>query len=1404
MSSTKDLLKLAKKALADYDWDEAIELSRMVLKKDRSNYFAKVFLGKANEGLGNYSEAKNEYEDAIKLDEHNVIAWKGLFVTFKTANDVTSFVTYDEYFQLCGQYAQLLLSLQLSLIDLISDIKAFRKKYPACEESFLKHIRPGYAMSELIGRHIFSDKEALEKLLRLLLDKEQQEASKLISRARMKISVNDNDYHLKVNSSAWSVYENSEVDGVYNQLVNIVDDDEKRGNLESQWLEYRCKILKSMPKDLKTDFYYLVKKMVVDMVLVKHNSLLVWKLYFEWSDYQDLGAFDLEICSEFVQKFPTDPLAMIIYAWICSEFSPYDSQKFYEKTLKLNEHDKKALPSSLEEATDDDTVGVLEEITQKDNDLSADGFSETSVVGTLQENIKQCKQSILANRIVSHYYISQKEYEKVLPFIRTGASCVATATRDFGALLHNSKNDFTLLYGTAYTYFEAPKNHGTALSLFDKVLFEDPKNIKAKMGKGLIFIQRENWDEACRLLGDAVKEFPENYEVLSNYGWCLLHLGEPDNAIEIFSTVLESSPLDDPNLLDFRALNYWRIASCFLSKAESTESEDLLDSAYRNLVKALKVSNEFVPAYSSLGEIYRKYYKDETRAFKCFFKALSLDPGDIRAASYLSEKYCESGNWESAAIICERIIKLGKVKSSLLSLNWPYRILGISFLERRKPAGSIEWLQSSLRIDPSDVQSWIALGQAYLGCGRVEASIKVFERVLELNENEKFGLYFLAQAYSSIGEFEKSLSTFDQLISLYPTEECFLVSEVVTIVEFAGELFKLGFLVKSASVSAKSMSKIEHVICNISNKIQSIWISLSKALKICVLVQSEIHRLPLPSLLNIFDSCAQILSVDSMFSSDNISLDGLLTDETNDNLTVSLGLLILSAKCALFIHNPDSMPKTNSAALWYNLGCAELFAYFSSKKICFRDTAIECLKKSIKFQSNSADTWVGLGIATMDVNFRVSQHCFIKSLALNPKELSSWNYLGMLALQCNDLELANQLFLKLQSLAPQDSSSWLGLALTLEKEGEISESNQMFAHAFVLSNGTSNTAQILHAKSVLSRRLGKAGSERDICAQEEFSNTAIGLDQYLKRSPNDIYALQLSILNLERLHDFKSAHLVAKNLSTLLEKRFEQNQDEKELFNFAIINSQFARLNLGMVNFAEAIEKAELSLAFLEDELCVGSPIAMRAYISNHVVLALSHLFNGDVENALEHSKVLLEISKDSSNIALLIFRVLFAIDSEDASEIGIQELLEYVASHGNNLQVTLTLATFFIIKNRPLELEELAKQLRGLSLSEMLHDNHKDVPAVLEQINKIHGSDNRRTIFEWQKTAFLFPNNNNAWNSLSPEIMKRISENESSKVNSLQLSSRYCQLGQLTKIQKGLFLCPWNEKGIRALHNCF
>lgn len=1421
-SEIKQLLKEAKTELSNGYYEDAIEVALKVLKLDEENYFALIFLGKSYASISDSDDVKNievVYKNALKyyirattIQPTNLLAWKGLFQLFLNPNKfshlVPQLISFEELFELFDEYMNCLLTneqSQVELIDLVRTVKRQNQDDLNFLLTFYKHYIPGQRPYETLGRHLMTPLEALLQLLKLAKINEEKLVSSKISNERMKLSSNDPQYQLKINLSAWAIYKESQLTNYYNQLINLIDDDTERQKWEQEWLEYKIKILRSIPdNEQKQSFFKELKDIVDGMVVVGTESLLCWKYYFDWSDFTDINSIDPELILKFFTQFPKEPLASILYVWLNSSFSDYDSKKLIiDFNEKLSKDQKVNIPTiETKEETEEDNADLDDMLETDDVNNNDQTLSEEEISITLMDNISKVKNSTLAYRVVSQYYILNKEYEVALPFIKSGISVVSLNMRDYGADLSYTKNDLTLALATGYTYVEAPKNHKYAISLYDKILKENEQNIHAKLGKAIISIERENWQDAHLLLIDVIKEAPNNLEVMSQLAWTEAHLNDFDSSLKQLNNVVSKAEGVDIRMILFKSENLWRQAKVYLMKYDYQEEKDmdLVKTAFKILVSIIKFNPDgFAKSYSTLGDIYSNYYQDKTRAYKCYYKSFELDFIDIVAAKFIAEIYTENGNWNAASQIAERLVKCESVKTQLRYINWPYRVIGIAYLEKQEESQSIEWFQSAIRVDSSDVESWVGLGQAYYASGRIDASIKVFEKAIELDPSHSYAKYFNSISQSSMGEYATAIDILKIITKVEPDNIAFQSTLATTLVQYAYDLYYQNYLQKSISIASESITLFQHIITELKHNSQNMWVSLSKTLYLYILVESQIDQLPLEALVCIFQSI-EYTSSEEIDSVDSVTLENILSSESPGNIHITCMFLVLASKLALVSHDFEQLSGTVRSSVWCNIGISELITYVTLKEEKFRNAAIHSFKKAIKYQSNTIEAWIGLGIATMDVNYRVAQHSFIKAISYSPKDVSIWFNLAMLGLKNNDVDFASDVMKRMQSLEPQSSSPWLGMALVLEKKDDFSGSSQMYAHSYSLSNGRSRLTQLLYAKSILGKRIGHGNDERDIEAIEELTAIAAGLEQYFKKRPNDTFALECALMVLERLHNYKMANTLASKLTEIFEKRFDESQDENELFNYGIIKAQLARIQLGFGQYTESIENSDLSNGILAD---LYSEKSQFAQLSNHICLGLSNFYLGNFDETINHFQELLNDGKSIFSFVIMIAKVLFDVGTEDTQTIAIQELVQYIEENGFDLMVTLTIAVIAILEDDTSSMKTMLHKFNDLTLKQLESDRHKEVPKLIKQIcDRIYPKKSHN--INMQRTAFFSPNNNNSWSGVDKKIEQRLMTNGQNKVNVEDLSNAYCKIGNLANIQRSLFLCPWNKNAVKSLKECF
>nr|CAH7731856.1 unnamed protein product [Callosobruchus chinensis] len=78
MEDPKALLKCARLAIKNKDYETSLKISKSILKEDKYNYMAFIFLGLSLQEVGPANQAPKAFQKAIELDPSNILAYNGL------------------------------------------------------------------------------------------------------------------------------------------------------------------------------------------------------------------------------------------------------------------------------------------------------------------------------------------------------------------------------------------------------------------------------------------------------------------------------------------------------------------------------------------------------------------------------------------------------------------------------------------------------------------------------------------------------------------------------------------------------------------------------------------------------------------------------------------------------------------------------------------------------------------------------------------------------------------------------------------------------------------------------------------------------------------------------------------------------------------------------------------------------------------------------------------------------------------------------------------------------------------------------------------------------------------------------------------------------------------------------
>ncbi|CDK26289.1 unnamed protein product [Kuraishia capsulata CBS 1993] len=1386
MSATKSFLKSARLAISSNDPDQAVYLCDSVIDdQDPENFMAHLLKGKALQILGKNEKALAAYQKSHEIEPENITPLKGILSIVREKED------YELFFDVLTKMVTLDAS-QMNLQHISQEARKYRSKFArkisTLEETYLRHMLPGDKLGDAIGELTQPLVDTLKSLVKIVASRELDSRTADLRKARMKIPANPSVVDLeKLDLAAWKHYETSDLANLYERLISVLDD-KRREDVEQDLFNYKFEMLKVAPPNKKKEIRQQVFDMASGLVTVKRKLPLAYKVYFDWSDYQAVGDIDFLEVMDLV-SMTTTGWPGVLFAFVQSERSPFPLERvnryFEEHTKNTKKHKRKnAKKSKAKESGGADSELSVEDIAP---------FMARAKSG----------DSIIALRIAIGYYIEQKEYELALDSTHAAMKLLSESRRSTGLDLSHSRTDILLSLATIYTYHESPKNFGKALQIFDSVLKQDSENSRAKIGKALVILERGQYTEAFALLEEVIVHFPNNLQALMAKSWAQVKLGDYSEGRKGLTFIMTKTQEAGTTDVDLKATVLYRLGESYLMEVSSNQDADpatvseYIKLAKSHLISSLKQSSTFSSPYTSLGRLYLEFLNDENRAIRCYYKAFELDAGETEAAKKIVSIFSEKMEWDMVKIVCERVLSSERTRHLLPTdedPSWPYRALGCSCLENQDDVGAIEHFQNGLRLAPADVSSWIGLGEAYFARGRIEASAKVFGKALELDPESWQSSYMLAIVQSAVGEFDSSIEHLESFLGKHPDNMAALIGYIQILISKSQLDISGGFTGRAISSNVSAV-KLLHSAFKVDPSSQRLWGLVGDCIRIFTQLQSHLVEAPLREIYNIIRDDS---SLDNDSPSD-LCLINYLQSQSSSSVEFTVALSIYAARRALSYLSPNS-PKLLRSSLFFNMGLAYSDAFYILEDDTpiflgtdsLTDRSIKALNKAINNEPNNADYWTALGNISLTKNARVVQHCFIKAATLSPRDPSIWTNLALLSLFYGDLSFAKEAFARAQSIAPENGTSWTGNALLAEVSGNTELSKKLYTHAMVLSNGRTPLSMLLYGLSV-AKGVVSADSKNSVLVQE-INFASFAMISYLKYYPQDRLALSITTMILERVKDYERGIDLGKQLCEVLEIEYTKSENDTTLENFAEAKALLARLYLGAGNYELAIEEAEASLGVAEAAQVELPKVVLTA----HSVLGLSLFFTSRFVESLEQFRLCLNLSKDSSQIVVLISQILCALDEEETKQAAMDELFQNIENNGTSLLVIMTLAAISVIENYEDYMVAIKEELETLPLQLLIDDKGRHVPMLVSEINKRFNQHENHL----QKFAFFFPSDVTVWTNLDASMASSTASGSIS-LGSAELSKVLIKTGYLRQIQRGIFLNPQSSTGYKALRGC-
>ena len=975
---------------------------------------------------------------------------------------------------------------------------------------------------------------------------------------------------------------------------------------------------------------------------------------------------------------------------------------------------------------------------------------------------------------------------------------------------------------TALVYYQSPKNHPEAQSLFDSILTRKLEHTAALLGVGLINEEQEQYEEASSFLDKALRRAPQNLQIVAEAAWCQFLKGDTKDGIRNLQKCFGSITAEKQQRRDLRAVVSYRIGKSLWDSNTDRKARKDRQGPYANFLDAIKSNPSFAPPYTALGLYYESYGKDNKRSRQCFQKAFELSASEIIAAEHLARDFAAISEWDIVEVVAQRAIDSGAVRpapgSKRKPVSWPFSAMAIAQMNKLDFPEAVHSFQAALRILPSDYHAWIGLGESYLSSGRYNAASRALEQAESLADKSMsdeawFARYMHANVHRELGEYDKAIEYYLDAAKSRPKDYGVYMALLETFIESASQCLQTGYFGQSSSMAKKALSvgiEVSDILANGT----SFWKVIGDACSICARIPAYSDQAPLDHVKALIESYTSQRAEDLTSGIDQITLESLDPSTEQSAAARCFCAAVMAHKCAI---NASSSDFHGQSVAWYNLGWVEHHTYLFAAATASEDTpstfsqcakaSVRCFKRAIELEAANPEFWNALGVVTTRLNPKVAQHSFIRSLHINERSSRTWVNLGALHLEHYDYELAHEAFSRAQSNDPDYVDAWLGEGMIALGFGDAAEALIHFKHAFEIADASDTAAKSRYAASAFDDLAKQSSSPKE--GLSSLINPIFALQQTISQSSGLVPYRHLLALLQERAGDNESAVTHLTDVCSTLEAEYESSESISTLCRFIRSKCDLARNQLALKDFESAAENSSAAID-LSDELGNEGPHAkerLNIRLSAHLSAGLANYYSGDMSSSLQMFRQALDESDGNPDIICLLAKVLWAEGGDEERGAAKEQLLSCLEHHPGNAGAMTALGAMSALDGDETTYEAIVEDLQALRTSgDLTSEDREQVELLLTAtVTKTEESGQTESANrdELTRSVMMFPDKPQGWSRLADETsdaqitnMALLTAEQNlaphGRVSADKLSEAFSRTDCLPDMQRAIMLCPW------------
>jgi Flp pilus assembly protein TadD/predicted AlkP superfamily phosphohydrolase/phosphomutase len=263
-------------------------------------------------------------------------------------------------------------------------------------------------------------------------------------------------------------------------------------------------------------------------------------------------------------------------------------------------------------------------------------------------------------------------------------------------------------------------------------------------------------ERALGLLNEALKKYPESYEMNAATGKIYLAAGQYRNAVKHFEKVLSKKP-DEVDILNQIALAYFNLG-------DETKASQYWNKSFK--IKPQQLKEKTLNYYLNLGVLYMEQ-KKYLEAVNVFQTALSLNPKHHKIWTTLGNIYMHTGAYQNAEKAFKEAIKLSKDPEVRAGA---YLGLVIIYNYMNKPDLALQSIIAGVNEDPQNYMLHRFYGSHFIKIGDLANAGSEYEKVISLKKDDWEVMTRLGAIYAGMGRKNDAIAILKRSIALNPDQ----------------------------------------------------------------------------------------------------------------------------------------------------------------------------------------------------------------------------------------------------------------------------------------------------------------------------------------------------------------------------------------------------------------------------------------------------------------------------------------------------------------------------------------------------------------------------------------------------------------------------------------------------------